>query len=255
VDQSLLFRDNTGGLYINSIFADDSRPIAVFVEDTNSPTDSESRLAADSLNITNSIFFDMVSGFASSVGDLGNEPFTNSMLSANSNGLTDPEFFGIARTANGTLDPRPQSSAVLNGAVSVDDDFFYDVTFQGAFGSNNWLVGWTALSELGYTTETTYTDIEDITSEVPDAITLKQNFPNPFNPTTQIGFSLPQSQEVTLRVYDMLGREVATLANREMFGAGQHTLSFDASSLSSGVYVYRLTSQDMALTRSMTLIK
>jgi hypothetical protein len=53
----------------------------------------------------------------------------------------------------------------------------------------------------------------------------------------------------------MLGREVASLANREMFSSGQHSVSFDASSLSSGVYIYRLTSRDIALTRSMSLIK
>jgi hypothetical protein len=84
---------------------------------------------------------------------------------------------------------------------------------------------------------------------------LNQNYPNPFNPTTQISFTLPQAQQVTLKVYDMLGREVATLANREMFSSGMSTLNFNASNLSSGLYIYRLTAGNVAVTRKMTLIK
>lgn len=89
----------------------------------------------------------------------------------------------------------------------------------------------------------------------PVEIQLDQNYPNPFNPTTEISFNLPSSQELTLKVFDMLGREVATIANNELFSAGQNNITFDAGNLASGVYIYRLTSNDVTLSKKMTLIK
>ncbi len=83
---------------------------------------------------------------------------------------------------------------------------------------------------------------------------LKQNYPNPFNPETQIGFSLPENMHVTLRVYDILGREVATLIN-EMRQAGTHNVAFDASSLSSGIYLYRIEAGTHSSTQKMMLTK
>jgi len=252
--QMLQFRDNTGALYTNSVFMDHPAKL-VDVEDVDgTDIDSRGRLEADSLNISNSVFFNFGSG--GTLSDISSAPFVETMLSANSNTITDPMLRGISRTTDGGLDPRPEEgSSVYGMAEPAEDSWFYNTSYVGAFDGSNWLAGWTALDSYGFLGSGLVTDIEDVTFEVPESITLSQNFPNPFNPTTQIGFTLPQSQEVSLRVYDMLGREVATLASREMFSAGQHTLSFDASSLSSGVYVYRLTSKDMALTRSMTLIK
>ena len=83
---------------------------------------------------------------------------------------------------------------------------------------------------------------------------LKQNYPNPFNPSTNITYSLPQQSDVQLRVYDMVGREVATLINREQ-AAGAYTVNFDASELSSGMYLYRLDTGSTTITRKMMLIK
>jgi hypothetical protein len=81
-----------------------------------------------------------------------------------------------------------------------------------------------------------------------------QSYPNPFNPVTNIRYNLPSKAEVTLIIYDLLGREVATLVN-EVQTSGDHTASFDASRLSSGIYVYRLTAGSQLLTGKMTLIK
>ncbi|MCH8557457.1 MAG: T9SS type A sorting domain-containing protein [Balneolia bacterium] len=90
--------------------------------------------------------------------------------------------------------------------------------------------------------------------ELPRKVALKQNYPNPFNPDTSIQFMLPESAEVTLEVYDTMGRRVQTLVNGSM-SAGEHRVNFDASSLSSGVYLYRLTTGSEAHVRKMTLLK
>lgn len=83
---------------------------------------------------------------------------------------------------------------------------------------------------------------------------LDQNYPNPFNPTTNIAFRLPENSDVSLKVYDMVGREVAVLID-EVMSSGQHSASFDASGLPSGVYFYRLETSTGSLSRKMTLIK
>ena len=90
--------------------------------------------------------------------------------------------------------------------------------------------------------------------ESPSEISLEQNYPNPFNPTTQIRYELPQQESVRLTVYDMVGRQVATLVN-ETVQAGVHNVNFDASNLSSGVYIYRLQTGSAILSKKLTVIK
>ncbi len=90
--------------------------------------------------------------------------------------------------------------------------------------------------------------------DIPRDAQLKQNYPNPFNPSTIINFSMPDQSHVQLAVYDMLGRQVAMLVN-EVRSQGQHQVTFDASSLSSGVYLYRLNVNGQSITKRMTLLK
>ena len=90
--------------------------------------------------------------------------------------------------------------------------------------------------------------------QAPQGYTLEQNYPNPFNPTTAIQFTLPKSARVTLRVYNILGQEVATLVNGNLT-AGIHSVDFDASRLASGVYLYNITAGDFSSTRKMVLLK
>ena len=92
------------------------------------------------------------------------------------------------------------------------------------------------------------------TSSIADKYTLSQNYPNPFNPTTKINFSLPKSGNTTLKVYDMLGKEVMTLVN-DFKTAGSYVVEFNASTLSSGTYFYRLESNGFVDTKKMLLIK
>lgn len=96
--------------------------------------------------------------------------------------------------------------------------------------------------------------INNISSEIPGKYDLSQNFPNPFNPSTSIRFAIPKSSFVTLKVYDMLGREVATLVNQEL-NAGTFEYSFDGSKLTSGVYFYRIDAGDFTEIKKMMLVK
>ncbi|MBI3192869.1 MAG: T9SS type A sorting domain-containing protein [Ignavibacteriae bacterium] len=80
-------------------------------------------------------------------------------------------------------------------------------------------------------------------SETPTVFALYENYPNPFNPSTIIRFDLPEPSVVKLNVYNLLGQEVAILLNSENFEAGSHQINFDAGTLSSGVYYYRLTAE------------
>ena len=100
------------------------------------------------------------------------------------------------------------------------------------------------------------TSVDEEGLGLPEKVELDQNFPNPFNPTTTIRFALPESQQVSLEVYDLLGRRVAQLLRNEVRSAGSHSVNFDAASLSSGVYIYQLRAEGGAtITKKLTLIK
>ncbi len=91
---------------------------------------------------------------------------------------------------------------------------------------------------------------------LPNIFTLQQNFPNPFNPSTEIAYTIPQTHNVTLKIYDLRGREITTLINNKQ-NAGKHTVTFDASQyqLPSGVYIYRISSGAYFDIKKMILVK
>ena len=89
---------------------------------------------------------------------------------------------------------------------------------------------------------------------IPTHYSLAQNYPNPFNPSTKIEFSLPRATQATLSIYDLLGREVQTLLNKEL-AAGYHEITFDAINLPSGIYFCRMESGDFNQTKKMVLMK
>jgi hypothetical protein len=90
---------------------------------------------------------------------------------------------------------------------------------------------------------------------LPGNYELAQNFPNPFNPSTKIKYSLPVGGYVTLKVFNLLGQEVRTLINNEVLPAGSHEIIFDASDLPSGVYFYRIQTESFAQVKKMILLK
>ena len=98
------------------------------------------------------------------------------------------------------------------------------------------------------------TDAVQRTDALPTAFVLEQNYPNPFNPTTNITYNVPTQSRVKLEVFDILGRHVATLVDGVQ-APGQYKVDFDASKLSSGVYVYQLSTQNQLFTKKMMLLK
>ena len=97
--------------------------------------------------------------------------------------------------------------------------------------------------------------IEVNVNSVPSQFSLNQNYPNPFNPETSISFSVAQDGLTNLTVYNLLGQQVATLFNENAQTGTNYKVNFDASKLSSGIYIYRLKQNSNVITKKMTLIK
>jgi hypothetical protein len=114
-------------------------------------------------------------------------------------------------------------------------------------------------NNLGFVPLSTTADVvtsneHDVALDMPQRYQLHHNYPNPFNPSTNINFDLPQAQDVRLEVFDLLGRRVALLVN-ESLAAGFHSVTFDASALTSGVYFYRIQAGSFVKTQKMMLVK
>ena len=139
-----------------------------------------------------------------------------------------------------------------------DRSFWYTQEYYaetGAFDFNTRIAGF-RLPKDGATSEAGVGATDQLTLglETPTDFQLAQNHPNPFNPTTMMTFAMPQAGHVSVKVYNLLGQEVATIVN-EVRDAGNHTVSFDAAGLSSGVYLYVMQSGDFTATKRMTLLK
>ncbi|MBI4810385.1 MAG: T9SS type A sorting domain-containing protein [Ignavibacteriales bacterium] len=125
------------------------------------------------------------------------------------------------------------------------------------------LVGGESVLELQTTAEAasskwTYikklVNVDDKNTSIPTVFTLKQNYPNPFNPMTTIDYDLPKVSTVLLRIFDVLGREITTLVNKEQV-AGKYSVPFDASHLASGLYFYRLDTGEFSDVKKLMLVR
>lgn len=146
---------------------------------------------------------------------------------------------------------RKTTNSCVNWTSQLFTEAMYDITFI------NELTGF-MVGEYGVMLKTTNggapVSIENISTEIPDRFELSQNFPNPFNPTTMIKFTIPKNSNVKLSIYDITGKEISTLVN-EHLTAGTYQYYFDGSKLNSGVYIYRLNNDDTYQTRKMVLLK
>ena len=274
--EMLMFRDNTGGFYHNSIFTQFNSSkggYALQIEDidnTGSKTeDSRQRFEAGDLALHNNLWWDFGAGAdLTSWIDADDPAFGAAVLAhlqANGNMAADPMLRGIDRgvegqfglVGDGMLDPRPRMESpafsMARSEYPANDPFFTDVNFVGAFGADHWLTGWTALDELGFVGDYAVA-IEDLDVPLPNSIELGENYPNPFNPSTTFEFGLDHAQSVRLAVYDLTGREISTLVD-EPRAAGTYKVTYDASHLPSGLYLYRLDTDSGSLIRTMTLVK
>lgn len=144
--------------------------------------------------------------------------------------------------------------------VSDNDGLNSDELWRNREGQIGWSpfdndAGWRDPSKWMYTwlgsTDVIATDVKE---ELPFSFALDQNYPNPFNPATQIKYSIAKAGVVTLKVYDILGRQVADLVNKYQ-DAGKYSVDFNASRLASGVYIYRIESNSFTSVKKMMLIK
>jgi len=124
--------------------------------------------------------------------------------------------------------------------------------FYGGASSNSKYI-YTQLVEIKGTTISTV-DVGDRAGTAPETFVLHQNYPNPFNPTTTISYAVSRTSQVRLEVFDLLGRNLATLVNEQQT-PGMYSVPFDASRLSSGTYVYRLNAGGNVFQKCMTLVK
>ena len=116
----------------------------------------------------------------------------------------------------------------------------------------------TATDDLGNTSEFSLpiiiTNIDEIEKQIPTDYTLFQNYPNPFNPSTILSYQIPSSGHISLKIYDILGKEIKTLVNQKQ-QAGNYEISFDAKNLPSGVYFYQLKTKFNTMTKKMLLLE
>jgi hypothetical protein len=136
---------------------------------------------------------------------------------------------------------------IPSGVLSYSSHFYWRVNATNIGGSSPWstICSFNTIVQSG---------IRNVSSEVPTENKLYSNYPNPFNPITNIKFSILNSGQVKLIVYDVQGREVQTLVN-EYMKPGTYEVSFDGSKLTSGVYFYRISTGDFTETRKMLMIK
>ena len=190
---------------------------------------------------------------------------------------------GVFRTTNSgdlwtTINSGLTNSNILCLAINSQDRLFAG-THGGVFSSTDDGISWIPINSgltdtviyslaidsssfvyAGSSTGLVYRSIQPTTSVKPinnrpySSFLLEQNYPNPFNPTTSISYSIGSQKRVFLRVYDLVGKEIAILVNKEK-PAGAYTVEFDASNLSSGIYFYQVQADDFIETKKMILMR
>jgi hypothetical protein len=136
------------------------------------------------------------------------------------------------------------TEAGIGGYITQFDSLPYTVSRGGISSLGSFGVG-----KFGHIT----VDVSE-TKVLPSVFSLNQNYPNPFNPATSISFFVPKDGHVSLKVFDILGKEIATIVDRNM-ESGEHHYEWNASDYASGIYFYRITAGDFVQTKKMMLLK
>ena len=169
------------------------------------------------------------------------------------NGVTGtPQQIGTV-TANGSSSYSFTDYDYVRTPTYVDDLLHYDVRAYYQPSAIYSDAGWVALYGTQLKLNENNTAKAEISREIPDKYEIN-NYPNPFNPTTVIHYQLPVDGSVTLKIYDMLGKEIAVLVN-ENKQAGYYNVTFDASILASGIYIYSIRANNFIQSRKMMFVK
>ena len=178
---------------------------------------------------------------------------------ATSSNITDYVALNMTIEGKGSasLNPEPMAKFYTPGTVvnisAVPDSGWVFTGWSGDLNSSETSISVTMDASKNITANFAEEAL-GVKTKMPEFYKLSQNYPNPFNPTTQISFGLKQEGFTTLTIYDMLGRQVATLVNRNM-PAGYHSVEFSGANLPTGMYIYRLTSGDFFSMKKMMLMK
>lgn len=168
--------------------------------------------------------------------------------------LTLPTEYSFTANSNGLDSVISISRQTLDSIGALMGYTGDSVRCSWRVGSTNGVDTLHSSSAFIVTLKSTTIGIQPISNIVPESFNLFNNYPNPFNPVTNITFDVPKAQTVKLRVYDMQGREVAVLVNQNL-SPGKYKVDFDGANLASGVYFYALESQDFYKVNRMVLVK
>ncbi|MGA7161207.1 MAG: T9SS type A sorting domain-containing protein [Bacteroidota bacterium] len=163
--------------------------------------------------------------------------------------------FGALRLTGTVVTKVYLSGVLLNSVTTHSISWFTESGNQLSVDVDTALSGSVKVYGISLTyVGTTPATLVKASPQLPGTFTLSQNYPNPFNPSTQIQFSIPQAGFVSLKVYDMLGREVATLVHQELTPSS-YSITWNAANVASGMYLYKLDAGNYSVTKKMILMK
>ena len=254
-NDALRIRDDGACHVYNSIMTGFvRRAIAI---DNDAAQDSWQRFLDGELTFTNNVFFDFGAGttfkdITTVSNSTNNDPLVMH-LEDNDNVIDDPAIAGISREPDGGLDPRINGNGAAYGkGQPMDDDWFEDVSYIGAFGSeanSNWAAGWTALEANGFFGDLVSAVDDPALSEVDERMMV---YPNPVTNRLTVEFETTGTQELSVWVIDMMGRTVAQ-APAETFYAGENRTDVDMSQLANGTYMVTLNEGGQIIARRVVI--
>ncbi len=162
---------------------------------------------------------------------------------------TNNHGFNVERSYDGNIF---SSVGFVNGHGTSTETHNYTYIDKPENKTNSTL--YYRLKQVDMDGRSTYSQVLTVTMDIPTQFSLSQNYPNPFNPTTNIKYTVPQNGPVTIKLYDITGREVSTLVN-EVKAVGSYDLKVDASGLASGVYIYRMVAKNFVSVKKMSILK